>query len=309
MVDQEDTLKVISYIRSLQLINKAELDSKTRIEIKQRIKNCFISILENENDPNFVDYFLKAVDALLGKTYLDEGGIKSFKDQSDKNLIHCITSIKHYLADYGLHLYAINTLITKYNVGIEEKDVDGNTALLLAAKFGHKELIDTLLDVGANTQHVNDYNENILHCAASLNGKCFVDLWYDTRIKADRFTFNNNNRTAADLYFSKRNVNKLDKSCIMIMILNNIFHNFVNSIAQQDQNLTPEEVEAAMAEFGLTNNIKANLTENIRSNSAACTKRYAARLEEEYASRNTKRIRNDNWTSYVNNNTSTIEIE
>lgn len=62
------------------------------------------------------------------------------------------------------------------------KTNDGNTPLLIAAMYGHLEIVKRLLQNGANITEKNAHGATILHCAA-VNGHLEILQWLLTTRK------------------------------------------------------------------------------------------------------------------------------
>ena len=71
--------------------------------------------------------------------------------------------------------------VKQQDININEKDEDGMTPLYYAAFFGHKEMVEVLIDNRADVNMANAYSETPLHLAAENGHKEVAEVLIDNR--------------------------------------------------------------------------------------------------------------------------------
>ncbi len=110
-------------------------------------------------------------------------------------------------AKYG-HKDVVELLINR-GANIMARDNNGWTALILSAKYGHKDVVELLINIGANIEARNNYGETSLMLAACNGYKEVIELMVGRG--ADIEARNNSGDTALILSFSfdKKNIAKI----------------------------------------------------------------------------------------------------
>ncbi|XP_071085033.1 serine/threonine-protein phosphatase 6 regulatory ankyrin repeat subunit A-like [Haliotis cracherodii] len=78
-------------------------------------------------------------------------------DDSGRNILHC--------ACVGGNVQIVEYIISYGSVDMTSTDKEGQTPIMVAAKNGHKNVFDLLVDKGCSLTTVDDSGRNILHCA------------------------------------------------------------------------------------------------------------------------------------------------
>jgi uncharacterized protein len=79
------------------------------------------------------------------------------------------------LAAYNGYLYGVKTLLD-HGADIEAQTVDGETALLVAAGNGRADIVQFLLERGANRRHIDHYGNTALSWAQRRRDARMIDL-------------------------------------------------------------------------------------------------------------------------------------
>ncbi|XP_046571006.1 ankyrin repeat domain-containing protein 17-like [Haliotis rubra] len=87
-----------------------------------------------------------------------EGAKLSLFNNAGENILH--------LACIGGSVEIVKYVLTQNIVGINSQDVDGWTPVMQAAKDGHKDVFDVLVEAGADLTQVRRNKETILHLAS-----------------------------------------------------------------------------------------------------------------------------------------------
>ncbi|XP_067650462.1 ankyrin repeat domain-containing protein 50-like [Haliotis asinina] len=85
----------------------------------------------------------------------------------------------------GGHMNLVKYVLSSYRTDVNSRSKSGKTPLMTTVYYGHREIFDVLLGMGANVSHVNNDGDNILHyvcrgghvsMARYLLSTCSVDI-------------------------------------------------------------------------------------------------------------------------------------
>jgi len=94
---------------------------------------------------------------------INQGADRIAVDDQKNNSLHLAARVS---GSVEAVMYILNTL----KLPLEGKGNNGRTALLLAAEGGHVEVMEALINQGADRIAVDDNKSNVLHLAADLSG-------------------------------------------------------------------------------------------------------------------------------------------
>lgn len=158
-----DKLDVSKYVKRIILKKDDKYGYYNNKKIKEIVKNKYphIEVVEigSENYADVNKELSKITNKEKVLTELFNGG--RITNSLKQDIINAKNDWNELMSDivnvnYSHFLKLLNS--NKYN--LEETDINGNTALLLAAKEGRLKMVKQLIKAGANIFHTNNDNEN-----------------------------------------------------------------------------------------------------------------------------------------------------
>ena len=122
----------------------------------------------------------------FGKTVSDYAREK--KDWPSNDYPEIVTLLKKFQFNIDLELLTaaekgdinkVKLLLEKKDINVSEKDEDGCTALMKAAKNGYGNIIELLLKNGADVDEMDDYSKSAFKWAVIKNQKNIIKLLID----------------------------------------------------------------------------------------------------------------------------------
>ncbi|CAD5115172.1 DgyrCDS4169 [Dimorphilus gyrociliatus] len=147
------------------------LDYGVQISCAGRISQIILTLYQKKDTITMSDLQICSL-AYEGKTQLfqqilnENPQLAVKKDQSGRTALHWACS--------GGHHRIAEILINNYHVNIEEGDDSGWTPLIIAVSAGREEIVDLLLQCGADVNTTNSTGQCSLHYAASKNRETIV---------------------------------------------------------------------------------------------------------------------------------------
>lgn len=81
----------------------------------------------------------------------------------------------HYVAEHG-NEDLVNAVLETDLEDIDQVDMDGNTALMLAAKNGNNKIVKALIEAGADVNKTNKYNKSAIDLARDYSNSYTVGI-------------------------------------------------------------------------------------------------------------------------------------